>query len=101
MPSRFNVKGEVILRNALTFKVKPEVVSENPFIIYVNLALRKYQCIILFLTRLAKTSTESGGGAGRGRSEEPSGPEKEVCRRMGSYGTPLELLRPVRAERGR
>ena len=77
MLSPFNVKGEVILRKALTFKVKPEVVSENPFIIYVNLALRKYQCIILFLTRLAKTSTESGGGAGSQRSEGLSGPGKE------------------------
>ena len=77
MPSRFNVKGEVILRNALTFKVKPEVISENPFVIYINLALRKYQCITLFLTRLAKTSTKSGGGAGRQRSEGLSGPGKE------------------------
>ena len=65
------------MRKALTFKVKPEVVSENPFIIYVNLALRKYQCITLFLTRLAKTSTEWGGGAGRSRPEEPFGPGKE------------------------
>ena len=63
MPSPFNVKGEVILRNALTFKVKPEGISENPFVIYINLALRKYQCITLLLTRLAKTSTKWGGGA--------------------------------------
>ena len=79
MPSPFNVKGEVILRNALTFKVKPEVISENPFMIHVNLALRKYQGITLFLTRLAKTSTESGGGAGKQRSEELSGPGKEAA----------------------
>ncbi|WP_180994752.1 hypothetical protein [Clostridium sp. chh4-2] len=45
--------------------------------IYINLALRKYQCITLLLTRLAKTSTEWGGGAGRGRPEEPSEPGKE------------------------
>ena len=36
MPSPFNVKGEVILRNALTFKVKPEGISENPFTIDVK-----------------------------------------------------------------
>ena len=77
MLSRFNVKGEVILRNALTIKVKPEVISKNPFMIYLNLALRKYRCITLFLTRLAKTSTERGGGAGRKRSERKSGPGKE------------------------
>ena len=77
MLSRFNVKGEVILRNALMFKVKPEVISENPFMIYINLALRKYQCITLFLTRLAKTSTERGGGAGRKQSERESGQGKE------------------------
>ncbi|WP_180994538.1 hypothetical protein [Clostridium sp. chh4-2] len=45
--------------------------------IYVNLALRKYQCITLFLTKPAKTSPESGFGAGRRRSEGPSGPGKE------------------------
>ena len=83
MPSRFNVKGEVILRNALTFKVKPEVISENPFVIYINLALRKYQCITLFLTRLAKTSTEWGGGIGSRRSEGPSGPGEGSCSQMG------------------
>ena len=77
MPPPFNVKGEVILRNALTFKVKPEGISENLFVIYINLALRKYQCITLFLTRLAKTSTEWGGGTGRRRSEGLSGPGKE------------------------
>ena len=42
MPSPFNVKGEVILRNALTFKVKPEGISENPFMICVNVILHKY-----------------------------------------------------------
>ncbi len=42
MLSRFNVKGEVILRNALTFKVKPEGVFENPMAIYVNVVLGKY-----------------------------------------------------------
>ena len=65
------------MRNALTFKVKPEVISENPFVIYINLALRKYQCITLLLTRLAKTSTEWGGGTGSQRSEGLSGPGKE------------------------
>ncbi|WP_180994807.1 hypothetical protein [Clostridium sp. chh4-2] len=31
----------------------------------------------LFLTRLAKTSTERGGGTRNGRSEEVTGPDKE------------------------
>ena len=65
------------MRNALTIKVKPEVISENSFMIYLNLALRKYQCITLFLTRLAKTSTEWGGEAGRKRSEGQSGPGRK------------------------
>ena len=42
MPSPFNVKGEVFSRNALTFKVKPEGISENPFMIHVNVILHKY-----------------------------------------------------------
>ncbi|WP_180994516.1 hypothetical protein [Clostridium sp. chh4-2] len=32
---------------------------------------------LLYLTKLAKTSTEWGGGAGRERSEGESGPGKE------------------------
>ena len=42
MPSPFNVKGEVILRDALTFKVKPEGISENPLTICINVILHKY-----------------------------------------------------------
>ena len=42
MPSPFNVKGEVFSRNALTFKVKPESISENPLTINVNVMLHKY-----------------------------------------------------------
>ena len=101
MPSPFNVKGEVILRNALTFKVKPEGISENPFMIYVNLTLRKYQCINIVFNCASENQpgigirsreTKAGGAvrAGEGR-----------CSRLGSYGTPLELLSPVRTERGR
>ncbi len=89
------------MRKALTFKVKPEVVSENPFIIYVNLFLLNTDAITLFLTRLAKTSTEAGCRIGRQRSEGPSGPGEERYSQMGSYGTPVVLLRSVRAERGR
>ena len=101
MLSRFNVKGEVILRNALTFKVKHEVVSENPFIIYVNLALRKYQCNHIVFNQASENQHRMGR---RGRKETVGrairAGEKR-CSQMGSYGTPLELLRPVRAERGR
>ena len=49
----FNIKGEGIFEKAFTFYVK------------------------LFLTRPAKTSPESGFGAGRRRAEGPSGPGKE------------------------
>ena len=101
MPSRFNVKGEVILRNALTFKVKPEVVFENPFIIYVNLALRKYQ----FNNIVFNWASENQPGIGRrSRETKVRGAVRAGegrCRQIGSYGTPLEHLRPVRAERGR
>ncbi|PNV62443.1 hypothetical protein C0033_07670 [Clostridium sp. chh4-2] len=93
MPSPFNVKGEVILRNALTFKVKPEGISENPLTICANV-------IIVFNPasenqpgigrRSRKTKVGGAVGAGEGR-----------CRQIGSYGTPLEHLRPVRAEQGR
>ena len=101
MPSRFNVKGEVILRNALTFKVKPEVISENPFVIYINLALRKYQCITLFLTRLAKTSPESRCGEGRGGLYGNPGGGRMKKGQLGSYGTPLVILRHASTERDR
>ncbi|WP_180994843.1 hypothetical protein [Clostridium sp. chh4-2] len=56
--------------------------------IYINLALRKYQCIILLLTRLAKTSTESGGGAGSQRPEGLSGPGKEDAAKWDSGFAP-------------
>ena len=101
MPSPFNVKGEVFSRNALTFKVKPEGISKNSSTIYVNLALRKYQYNNIVYNQASENqpgigirSRETKGGgairAGEGR-----------CRQIGSYGTPLEHLRPVRAERGR
>ena len=66
MLSRFNVKGEVILRNALTFKVKSEVVSENPFIIYVNLVLRKYQFNNVVFNQASENQHRMGR---RGRKE--------------------------------
>ena len=101
MPSSFNVKGEVILRNALTFKVKPEVISENPFTIYVKVFLNKY----LRTNIVFNQASENQPGIGR-RSRKPKvggavRAGEGRCRQLGSYGTPLELLSPVRAERGR
>ena len=101
MPSPFNVKGEVILRNALTFKVKPEGISENPLTIYGNVILHKYLRTNIVFNQASEyqpgigirsRETKAGGAvrAGEGR-----------CSQMGSYGTPLELLRSVRTERGR
>ena len=55
---------------------------------------------ILFLTRLAKTSTELGGGTGRKRLQG-IGAGGGRSNRMGSYGTPVVILRSVRMERGR
>ena len=101
MPSPFNVKGEVFSQNALTFKVKPEVISENPFMFYVNLVLPKYQCNNIVFNQ----ASENQHGIGRRSRERHVGGAIQAgegrCSRMGSYGTPLELLRPVRAERGR
>ena len=101
MPSPFNVKGEVILRNALTFKVKPEGISENPLTVYANLALRKYRCNSIVFNQ----ASENQHGMGRRSREKQAGGAVRAgegrCSRMGSYGTPLELLRPVRTERGR
>ncbi|PNV59019.1 hypothetical protein C0033_26095 [Clostridium sp. chh4-2] len=85
----------------MTFKVKPEGFFENSLTIYVNLALRKYQFnhIVFNWARenqpgigIRSRETKVGGAvrAGEGR-----------CSQIGSYGTPLEHLRPVRAERGR
>ncbi|WP_146043723.1 hypothetical protein [Clostridium sp. chh4-2] len=101
MPSPFNVKGEVFSRNALTFKVKSEGISENPLTININVMPHKYLCTNIVFNQASENQhrigmrnrkTKVGGAvrAGEGR-----------CSRRGSYGTPLELLRPVRAERGR
>ena len=78
MPSPFNVKGEVILRNALTFKVKPKVVSENPLAIYVNWLLYKSQCNNIVFnqasenqhrTRMRSRKGTLGGGTGPGKKD--------------------------------
>ena len=92
MPSPFNVKGEVILLNALTFKVKPEVVSENPFIIYVNLALRKYQ----FNNIVFNQASENQHGMGRrSREKQVGGAVRAGEGSMQPYGivwNPLDVL---------
>ena len=101
MPSRFNVKGEVILRNALTFKVKPEVISENPFTIYVNVILHKYLRTNIVFNQASENQTGIGR---RSRGTKVGGAVRDGegrCSHMGLYGTPLELLRPERTERGR
>ena len=85
----------------LTFKVKPEGISKNSFTVYVNLASCKYQYNNIVFNQASENQpgigirsreTKVGGAvrAGEGR-----------CSQIGSYGTPLEHLRPVRAERGR
>ncbi|PNV60266.1 hypothetical protein C0033_19675 [Clostridium sp. chh4-2] len=101
MPSPFNVKGEVILRNALTFKVKPEVVSENPLAIYVNWLLYKSQYNNIVFNQ---ASENQPGIVRRNRKPKVGGAVRAGegrCSQLGSYGTPVELLSPVRAERGR
>ena len=95
MPSPFNVKGEVFSQNALTFKVKPEVISENPFMFYVNLVLPKYQCNNIVFNQ----ASENQHGMGRRSRKTKVGGAVRAgeggCSQMGSYGTPLELLRPA------
>ena len=69
MLSPFNVKGEVILRNDLTFKVKPEDISENPLTIYVNVILHKYlRTKIIF-----NQASENQPGIGRRSRETKAG----------------------------
>ncbi len=89
------------MRNALTFKVKPEVISENPFTIYVNAVLYNY----LSTSIVFNQASENQPGIGRrSRETKVGGAVRDGegrCSHMGSYGTPLELLRPARAERGR
>ena len=85
----------------LTFKVKPEGISKNSFTVYVNLALCKYQCKTIVFNQ----ASEKQPGIGR-RSRKPKvggavRAGEGRYRQIGSYGTPLELLRPVRTERGR
>ena len=60
MPSPFNVKGEVFSRNALTFKVKPEGISENPFMIYVKVILHKYLRTSIVFNQASENQTGSG-----------------------------------------
>ena len=60
------------------FNIKGEGIFENAFTLDVNKVLHKYQYkIIVFLTRPAKTSTESGSGTGMRRREGPSRPGEE------------------------
>ncbi|PNV61369.1 hypothetical protein C0033_13820 [Clostridium sp. chh4-2] len=85
----------------MTFKVKHESISENPLTICVNVILHKYLRTNIVFNQASENqpgigirSRETKGGgavrAGEGR-----------CSQIGSYGTPLKHLRPVRAERGR
>ena len=63
--------------NDLTYKVRAEDILK---ILWRSMQTRYYiktDAKPLFLTRLAKTSTEWGGGAGRKRSEGQSGPGKK------------------------
>ena len=48
----------------------------------------KADIITVFLTRLAKTSTERGGGTRSGRSEEVAGPDKEDAAKWDSGFAP-------------
>ena len=101
MLSPFNVKGEVILRNALTFKVKPEGISENPLTININVMLHKYLCTYIVFNQ----ASENQHGIGRRNRKTKVGGAVRAgegrCSQMGSYGTPVELLRSARTERGR
>ncbi|PNV63996.1 hypothetical protein C0033_01355 [Clostridium sp. chh4-2] len=101
MPSPFNVKGEVILRNDLMIKVKSEDISETPLTICVNVILHKY----LRTNIVFNQASENQPGIGRRNRKPKVGGAVRAgegrCSQMGSYGTPLELLSPVRTERGR
>ena len=73
----------------MTFKVKHESISENPFTIYVNVVLYKYLYTnIVFNQASENQHGMGGGGAGRSRSEEPSGPGKEDAAKWDSGFAP-------------
>ncbi|PNV60153.1 hypothetical protein C0033_20130 [Clostridium sp. chh4-2] len=101
MPSPFNVKGEVFSRNALTFKVKPEGISENPFMIHVNVILHKYlrTNIVFNLASENQPGIEMRGRERRSLREPGRGRMKKG--QLGSYGTPLVILRHASTERDR
>ncbi|PNV59681.1 hypothetical protein C0033_22455 [Clostridium sp. chh4-2] len=97
----FYINREGIFRNALTLKVKHESISENPLTICVNVILHKY----LRTSIVFNQASENQPGIGRwNRKPKVGGAVRAgegICRQIGSYGTPLEQLRPGRAERGR
>ena len=69
--------------------------------IYVNVILRKYLSINIVFNQ---TSENQPGIGRRSRKTKVGGAVRAGegrCSQIGSYGTPLELLRPVRTERGR
>ena len=61
MPLPFNVKGEVFSQNALTFKVKPDDISETALKINVNVMLHKY----LYTNIVFNQASENQHGMGR------------------------------------
>ena len=83
------------------FYINREVFFENSLTIYVNLALHKYQ----YNNIVFNQASENQPGIGRRSRETKVGGAVRAgegrCRQIGSYGTPLELVRPVRTERGR
>ena len=101
MPSPFNVKGEVILRNDLTFKVKPEGISENPLKIYVNAVLYNYLGTSIVFNQASENQPgiEMRGRERRSLREPGRGRMKKG--QLGSYGTPLVILRHASTERDR
>ena len=89
------------MRKALTFKVKREVISENPLTINVKVMLHKYLCTNIVFNQASENQHRMGR---RGRKETVGRAIRageERCSQMGSYGTPVVLLRSVRTERGR
>ena len=81
--SKFYIKGEGFFRNALTFKVKPEGISENPLTIYVNVALHKYRSSNIVFSQ----ASENQHGIGRRNRETKGGGAvwagEGRCSRMG------------------
>ena len=97
----FYIKREVFFRNALTFKVKHESIFENPFTIYINVVLYKYLCTNIVFNQAGENQHGIGMRNRKTKVGEAVRAGEGRCSQRGSYGTPLELLRPVRAERGR